>query len=59
MNSKTKDNHGQLAAIKSLASAGKMNAKSVEDFVNRKLANVIDKRKLKKVEIKRAIFSHL
>ena len=59
MNSKTNSDKDKLAAIDSLASAGKTNAKSVEDFVNRELANVLDKRKLKKIEIKGAIFSHL
>lgn len=59
MNSNTRGNKGEMAAINSLVSAGKTNTKSVEDFVNRELADVIKKRKLKRIEIKRAIFSHL
>jgi len=48
-----------LAALDTLTSTGKTNANFVEDFVNKELANVLDERKLKKIEMKRAIFSHL
>ncbi len=59
MNSKSKGKKRKLAASGSLFAAGKANAKSVEDFVNRELAKVLKKRKLKKIKLKGAIFSHL
>lgn len=59
MNTKMKSNKGELAAIESLAASGKTNAIFVEEFVNKELANVIDERKLKKIETKTAISSHL
>lgn len=59
MNSKSKGTKRELVEIGSLFSAGKTNAKSVEDFVNRELAKVLKERKLKKIKLKGAIFSHL
>ncbi|MEM9104555.1 MAG: hypothetical protein AAGC96_02775 [Pseudomonadota bacterium] len=49
----------QLSGIQSLASVGKTNAQLVEGFVNRELAKVLKQRKLKKIQVKSAIFSHL
>lgn len=59
MKSKKKRNKSELAAIETLTCTGKKNAKLVEEFVNKELSKVLKARKLKKIKMKRAIFSHL
>lgn len=59
MSSTKKDKKGNLAGIESLAASGKTQANFLRDFVNRELATVLMERKLKKVETKTAIVSHL
>ncbi len=59
MATKTKEGNADSSAMSSLVSAGKANATIVEDLVNRELGKVLKQRKLKKIEIKGAIFSHL
>ena len=59
MNGKKKRCKRTLAAINTLTSTGRTNAKLVKEFVNEELAGVLDDRKLKQIKMNRAIFSHL
>ncbi|MGI9371152.1 MAG: hypothetical protein ACR2OJ_01535 [Hyphomicrobiales bacterium] len=59
MKSKTRGYRDKFTAIQTLTTAGKKNAKIVEAFVNEELAAVLNDRKLKKIKMERAIFSHL
>ncbi len=59
MNGKTKRCKRMLAAVNTLTSNGKTNAKLVKELVNNELAGVLNDRKLKKIKLERAIFSHL